>query len=87
MIVIGSVLTAAAVALGGLISFVGLIVPHMMRMLLGPDHTRLLPATALAGAVFLLVADTVARTSQSPRPNCRSGFSPPSSAARSFFIF
>ncbi|MGA9389720.1 MAG: iron ABC transporter permease [Candidatus Sulfotelmatobacter sp.] len=66
VIVIGSVLTAAAVALGGLISFVGLIVPHMMRMLLGPDHTRLLPVTALAGAVFLLVADTVARTVVAP---------------------
>jgi iron complex transport system permease protein len=66
VIVIGSLLTAAAVALGGLISFVGLIVPHMMRMVLGPDHTRLLPATALAGAVFLLVADTVARTIVAP---------------------
>jgi iron complex transport system permease protein len=66
VIVIGSVLTAAAVALGGLISFVGLIVPHMMRMLLGPDHTRLLPVTALAGAVFLILADTVARTVIAP---------------------
>jgi iron complex transport system permease protein len=64
--VIGSVLTAAAVALGGLISFVGLIVPHMMRMLLGPDHARLLPVTALAGAVFLILADTVARTVIAP---------------------
>jgi iron complex transport system permease protein len=66
VIVIGSILTAAAVALGGLISFVGLIVPHILRMLLGPDHVRLLPATALAGALFLLVADTVARTAIAP---------------------
>jgi iron complex transport system permease protein len=66
IIVIGSMLTAAAVALGGLISFVGLVVPHMMRMILGADHTRLLPATALAGAVFLLLADTVARTIIAP---------------------
>ena len=66
VIVVGSVLTAAAVALGGLISFVGLIVPHMMRILLGPDHVRLLPFTALAGAIFLLVADTVARTVVAP---------------------
>jgi iron complex transport system permease protein len=66
IIVIGSMLTAAAVALGGLISFVGLVVPHVMRMVLGPDHTRLLPATALAGAVFLLLADTVARTIIAP---------------------
>jgi len=66
VIVIGSVLTAAAVALGGLISFVGLIVPHILRMVLGPDHVRLLPATAVAGAVFLLVADTAARTIMAP---------------------
>lgn len=66
VIVIGSVLTAAGVALGGLISFVGLIVPHMMRMLLGPDHVRLLPATALAGALFLLLSDTLARTVITP---------------------
>jgi iron complex transport system permease protein len=66
VIVIGSILTAAAVALGGLISFVGLIIPHILRMILGPDHVRLLPATALAGAFFLLVADTIARTIISP---------------------
>jgi len=66
VIVIGSILTAAAVALGGLISFVGLIVPHMLRMILGPDNVRLLPATALSGALFLLVADTVARTAIAP---------------------
>jgi len=66
LIVIGSLLTAAAVALGGLISFVGLIVPHTMRMVLGPDHTRLLPVTALAGALFLLLADTAARTLIAP---------------------
>jgi iron complex transport system permease protein len=66
VIIIGSLLTAGAVALGGLISFVGLVVPHMMRMLLGPDHTRLLPVTALAGAVFLLLADTAARTIIAP---------------------
>jgi iron complex transport system permease protein len=66
IIVIGSLLTAAAVALGGLISFVGLVVPHIMRMMLGPDHTRLLPVTALAGAVFLILADTVARTIIAP---------------------
>lgn len=66
IILIGSVLTAAAVALGGLISFVGLVVPHMMRMVLGPDHIRLLPVTALAGAVFLLFADTAARTIMAP---------------------
>ena len=66
VIVIGSILTGAAVALGGLIGFAGLIIPHILRMVLGPDHVRLLPATALAGALFLLVADTVARTAIAP---------------------
>jgi iron complex transport system permease protein len=52
--------------LGGLISFTGLIIPHILRMILGPDHVRLLPATALAGALFLLMADTAARTVIAP---------------------
>jgi iron complex transport system permease protein len=66
IILIGSVLTAAAVALGGLISFTGLVIPHILRMVMGPDHVRLLPATALGGALFLLVVDTVARTAIAP---------------------
>lgn len=66
LVLIGSVLTAVAVALGGLISFVGLIVPHVARLLLGPDHRKLLPATAVGGAIFLLLADTLARTLLAP---------------------
>ncbi len=66
IILIGSLLTATAVALGGLISFAGLIVPHVSRLLLGPDNTRLLPVTALAGAIFLVLADTLARTVLAP---------------------
>jgi iron complex transport system permease protein len=66
IIVVGSLLTAAAVALGGLISFVGLIVPHLARMVMGPDHVRLLPVTAIAGAIFLVVTDTLARTILAP---------------------
>lgn len=61
-----SLATAAAVAVSGLIGFVGLIVPHGVRLLLGPDHRLLLPAAALTGAIFLLAADTVARTIISP---------------------
>ncbi|WP_114861994.1 FecCD family ABC transporter permease [Azospirillum brasilense] len=56
----------AAVAVSGLIGFVGLIVPHVMRILLGPVHSRLMPATALAAAVLLVLADTVARTIAAP---------------------
>ena len=60
------VLLAAAgvgvsVAVAGAIAFVGLVVPHVVRMLIGPDHRGLLPASALAGAVLLLAADTLAR--------------------------
>ncbi len=66
IIVAGSLLAAAAVALGGLISFVGLIVPHFARMVMGPDHLRLLPVTALGGAIFLVITDTLARTLVAP---------------------
>ncbi|MDQ2833188.1 MAG: iron ABC transporter permease [Acidobacteriota bacterium] len=66
IILIGSLLTAVAVSLGGLISFAGLIVPHVARLLLGPDHVRLLPVTALSGAIFLVVADTLARSIFAP---------------------
>ncbi len=57
---------AAAVSLGGVISFVGLIVPHMARLVMGPDHVRLLPVTAIAGSIFLVLADTLARTMLAP---------------------
>ncbi len=66
IILVGSLLAAIAVALGGLISFAGLIVPHVARLLLGPDHVRLLPVTALAGAIFLVLADTLARMLLAP---------------------
>ena len=58
---LGSFLTAWAVSLGGLIGFVGLVTPHAMRLILGPDHRVLLPAAALAGASFLVLADLAAR--------------------------
>jgi iron complex transport system permease protein len=66
IILMGSLLTAVAVSLGGLISFAGLIVPHVARLLLGPDHVRLLPVTALTGAIFLVIADTLARSMFAP---------------------
>jgi len=56
-----SVITAVAVAVSGVIGFVGLVVPHVMRLLVGPDHRILLPTSALAGAAFLVATDTVAR--------------------------
>jgi len=63
---ISAFITAVAVSLSGLIGFVGLIVPHAVRLLFGPDHRQLLPLSALAGAMFLVVADTVARMVVAP---------------------
>lgn len=56
-----AMMTAVAVSLSGLIGFVGLIVPHIIRLLLGPDHRRLIPLCAVAGALFVMIADTAAR--------------------------
>jgi iron complex transport system permease protein len=57
-----SLLTASVVAVTGVIGWVGLIVPHFTRFIIGPDHRRLLPASFLAGASFLLLVDDVARS-------------------------
>nr|WP_308168883.1 iron ABC transporter permease [Cellulomonas hominis] len=61
-IVAVALLTAAAVAFCGIIAFVGLVVPHLVRMVVGPGHRALVPLSALGGAVLLLAADLVART-------------------------
>lgn len=66
ILALASLLTACAVSLSGLIGFVGLVVPHAVRLALGPDHRLLLPASALAGAAFLVIADTLARTMFAP---------------------
>ena len=66
VIVAATLTTAGAVAFSGLIGFVGLIVPHAARMLVGPDHRRLLPLAALGGAGFLMFADLLARIAVSP---------------------
>lgn len=63
---VASLLVAAGVAAAGVIGFVGLIVPHALRLLWGGDHRLLLPGSALAGAAFLLLADTAARTVAAP---------------------
>ena len=61
-IVVVAVLTAGAVAFAGIIAFVGLVVPHLMRLVVGPGHRALVPASALGGAVLLVLADLWART-------------------------
>jgi iron complex transport system permease protein len=62
----GSLLTALAVSVSGAIGYVGLLVPHVMRMLFGSDYRLLIPASALGGAIALIVADTLARTVIAP---------------------
>jgi iron complex transport system permease protein len=62
LIVVVAMLTAAAVSFCGIVAFVGLVVPHLVRMVTGPGHRTLLVACALAGALVLICADTVART-------------------------
>jgi len=64
--VFASLITGAVVSVSGLIGFVGLVVPHIVRMIWGPDHRFLIPASALVGASFLVLADTVARTVMAP---------------------
>jgi iron complex transport system permease protein len=59
---LASMATGAAVAVSGLIGFVGLMVPHLLRMIVGPDHRPLVPAALIGGAVFLVVTDTLVRT-------------------------
>src|SRR6266699_3338847 len=66
IIIVGSLLTAAAVSISGLIGFVGLVTPHAMRLILGPRHRLLLPASALGGAIFLTLADLLARVVIAP---------------------
>ena len=61
-----SVFIGVCVSISGCIGFVGLVVPHMARMIAGPNHKRLLPASMFAGAIFLLLADLIARTLLSP---------------------
>ncbi len=62
----GALLAAITVSLCGVIGFVGLIVPHLFRMIFGPGHLRLIPAAALGGGIFLMVSDTIGRSAATP---------------------
>lgn len=66
VLLIATLLTAAAVSVAGVIGFVGLIVPHLVRLLVGPDYRVLLPLSALGGGIYVLWADTAARTILAP---------------------
>lgn len=64
--VLTALLTGAVVSVSGMIGFVGMVVPHMVRMVVGSDHRLLMPASALVGGMFLVLSDTVARTALAP---------------------
>lgn len=66
VVAVAALLTAAAVSLAGLVSFVGLVAPHAARLVVGPAHRRLIPAAAIAGATFVVLADAAARVVVAP---------------------
>jgi iron complex transport system permease protein len=66
LLMVGSLLTGAAVSVSGLVGFVGLVVPHVARLVFGPDHRQLIPTAALLGSIFLVVADLAARLVMAP---------------------
>jgi iron complex transport system permease protein len=68
LLAVSSLVTALAVSVSGVIGFVGLIIPHIMRLLVGPDHRILLPTSAFAGASFLVATDTLARSGAAELP-------------------
>ncbi len=61
LLICATLMTAAAVSISGLIGFVGLIIPHLTRLVVGPDHRILLPTSAMVGAAFLMASDSIAR--------------------------
>jgi len=66
LLIAATLITAAAVSVGGLIGFVGIIVPHAVRLIWGPDYRFLLPLSAVAGAIFLVLAELLSRTAHKP---------------------
>lgn len=64
--ILSALVTGAVVSVSGMIGFIGMVIPHAVRLLVGADHRLLLPASALVGGMFLMVADTLARTLLSP---------------------
>ncbi|MCW4044690.1 MAG: iron chelate uptake ABC transporter family permease subunit [Candidatus Bathyarchaeota archaeon] len=66
LLIFASMVTAAAVSLSGLVGFVGLMVPHITRLVIGPDHRILFPASTIVGAIFLVVCDAIARVIATP---------------------
>lgn len=67
VMIVSTLLTAAAVSVSGVIGFVGLVVPHLVRLIIGPDYRLIIPFSAIGGGIFMLWADTLARSVLSPK--------------------
>ena len=67
VLILCTLLTAAAVSVSGVIGFVGLVVPHLLRLLVGPDYRILIPLSAIGGGIYMIMADTIARLALSPK--------------------
>lgn len=67
VLIVSTLLTAVAVSISGVVGFVGLVVPHLLRLLVGPDYRIIIPLSAIGGGIYLLWADTLARTALSPK--------------------
>ncbi|WP_308639328.1 FecCD family ABC transporter permease [Paenibacillus silvisoli] len=67
VLIVSTLLTAVAVSIAGVVGFVGLVVPHLLRLIVGPDYRLIVPLSAVCGALYLLWADTLARTALSPK--------------------
>ncbi|AZN40939.1 FecCD family ABC transporter permease [Paenibacillus albus] len=67
VLILSTLLTAVAVSIAGVVGFVGLVVPHLIRLLVGPDYRIIVPLSAVGGGIYLLWADTLARTALSPK--------------------
>lgn len=67
VLVVSTLVTAAAVSVSGVIGFVGLVVPHLVRLIVGPDYRIIIPISTIVGGIYVLWADTIARIALSPR--------------------
>lgn len=67
VLAVSTLMTAAAVSVSGVIGFVGLVVPHLVRLTVGPDYRLIVPLSAVAGGIYVLWADTIARLAMSPK--------------------
>ena len=66
ILILGTFMVSMVVSVSGIIGFVGLIIPHIVRIIIGPDHRILLPVSGLVGGIFMIFSDTLARTIISP---------------------